>query len=65
MSLSLRNFGGFPSHSAAQANSKLLREALSRAGLTFDTHTYAGAGYDSPWKLFYRHNEILLHAPSE
>ncbi|XP_071337697.1 heme-binding protein soul2 [Trachinotus anak] len=57
----VRVFGGTPSISIGQDNAKMLREALDRAGKTFDHHTYIGAGYD-PYLSVTHHNEIWIYA---
>lgn len=39
-----------------------LKEKLKAAGKLFIDNRFDGAGYDAPWKLINRHNEIWLHA---
>ncbi|XP_053171493.1 heme-binding protein 2-like [Scomber japonicus] len=57
----VRVFGGFPSIESGQENAKLLREALAKAGKTFDPNTYSGVGYDH-YISFTHHNEIWILA---
>ncbi|XP_042289699.1 heme-binding protein soul2 [Thunnus maccoyii] len=57
----VRVFGGFPSITKGQDNAKFLRDALAKAGKTFDPNTYSGAGYDSYFSLTH-HNEIWISA---
>ncbi|CAK6975999.1 heme-binding protein 2-like [Scomber scombrus] len=57
----VRVFGGTPSIESGQENAKLLREALAKAGKTFDPNTYSGAGYDNYISLTH-HNEIWIFA---
>ncbi|KAM7408135.1 hypothetical protein PAMA_002017 [Pampus argenteus] len=54
-------FSGTPSIEKGHNNAKMLREALAKAGRTFDPHTYAGAGYESYFSLTH-HNEIRIYA---
>ncbi len=56
-----RIFSDTPSIKNGQDNAKLLREALVKAGKTFDHHTYDGVGYDSFFSLTH-HNEIWIQA---
>jgi len=56
-----RSFGGSPSLNSGQENAKVLREALIKAGKTFDPHTSIGAAYDSYFSLTH-HNEIWIYA---
>lgn len=55
-----RQFGGFTNDfSAWQKEAVALGEALKKDGLSdFETDYYWTAGYDAPFKLFNRHNEI-------
>mmetsp|Transcript_8669 Transcript_8669/g.28584 ORF Transcript_8669/g.28584 Transcript_8669/m.28584 type:complete len:227 (+) Transcript_8669:86-766(+) len=41
-----------------------LAEALTADGLTFDNSTWFFAGYDPPFRLIDRHNEVWFRAPS-
>ncbi|KAL3853410.1 hypothetical protein ACJMK2_016950 [Sinanodonta woodiana] len=55
----VRSFSGFtPSEESWTKQAEALYNALSNKGLTFETDFYYTAGYDSPFKIFYRHNEI-------
>ena len=46
---------------------KKLKSDLKRDGLegAYDPNVFASAGYDSPWKLFNRHNEVWLFEKKE
>ena len=44
---------------------KKLTNALDKAGLKYQESLMVYAGYDSPWKVFHRHNEIMLGVKSE
>ncbi|XP_075453938.1 heme-binding protein 2 isoform X1 [Ascaphus truei] len=55
----VRSFGGFTNAAKNQEQLLQLSESLKRDGKLFDENVYYTAGYDSPFKLFNRHNEIL------
>ncbi|CAG5867068.1 unnamed protein product [Menidia menidia] len=57
----IRSFGGTPSLQLGLENTKVLREALVKAGKSFDPHTYHGAAYDSFFSLTH-HNEVWIYA---
>ncbi|KAM4541621.1 uncharacterized protein PAE49_018563 [Odontesthes bonariensis] len=57
----VRSFGGAPSLKSGQENAKVLREALIKAGKTFNPHTSIGAAYDSYFSLTH-HNEVWIYA---
>ncbi|XP_040905567.1 heme-binding protein 2-like [Toxotes jaculatrix] len=57
----VRVFDGAPSIRSGQDNMEMLREALNKAGKSFDPHTYTGAGYD-PYLSLHHHNEIWIYA---
>uniref|UniRef100_A0A3Q0RMP4 Heme-binding protein soul2 n=1 Tax=Amphilophus citrinellus TaxID=61819 RepID=A0A3Q0RMP4_AMPCI len=56
----VRVFSGAPSTETGQENTKLLREALAKAGKRFDPNTHAAATYDSYFSLTH-HNEIWIY----
>uniref|UniRef100_A0A8D0L912 Heme-binding protein 2 n=1 Tax=Sphenodon punctatus TaxID=8508 RepID=A0A8D0L912_SPHPU len=56
----VRSFGGFASSTKNQEAALALAESLKRDGKVFEDNVYYTAGYDSPFKLFNRHNEVWL-----
>uniref|UniRef100_A0A8C0GWB6 Heme binding protein 2 n=1 Tax=Chelonoidis abingdonii TaxID=106734 RepID=A0A8C0GWB6_CHEAB len=50
----------FEGYSSATKNQEELAERLKRDGKVFDEKVYYTAGYDSPFKLLNRHNEVWL-----
>lgn len=58
-----RSFGGFASDEDALENVQQLREDLRAAGKVFVENRFDAAGYDAPWDLFNRHNEVWVRAP--
>ncbi|XP_072533083.1 heme-binding protein soul2 [Salminus brasiliensis] len=58
----IRVFGGVASESDAVENRAKLTDDLKAAGKLFDDTRYEGAGYDSPWNLINRHNEVWIYA---
>ncbi|XP_053317017.1 heme-binding protein 2 [Spea bombifrons] len=58
----VRSFGGFTNAAKNQEQLLQLSESLKRDGKSFEETTYYTAGYDSPFKLFNRHNEVWLIA---
>ncbi|XP_067278078.1 heme-binding protein soul2 [Pseudorasbora parva] len=59
----VRSFGGIASDADALENVNLLKEDLRAAGKEFIDNRFDAAGYDAPWDLIYRHNEVWVHAP--
>lgn len=55
-----RSFGGFAKAKKNQEEIQALAETLRRDGRTFQEKIYYTAGYDSPFKLLNRHNEVWL-----
>jgi len=55
-----RQFSGFTRKFIAwQKEAVALGDALTKDGITdFETKYYFTAGYDAPFKLFNRHNEV-------
>ncbi|XP_073483462.1 heme-binding protein 2 [Aquarana catesbeiana] len=58
----VRSFGGFTNAAKNQEQILQLSECLKRDGKAFDENVYYTAGYDSPFKLLNRHNEVWLLA---
>ncbi|XP_070589710.1 heme-binding protein 2 isoform X1 [Erythrolamprus reginae] len=56
----VRSFGGFAKAKRNQDEIQALAETLKRDGRTFQERIYYTAGYDSPFKLLNRHNEVWL-----
>ena len=56
------SYPGFSSLALFQENAEKLLKALDKAGLgdSYDKSSYYFAGYDNPFELFNRHNEIWL-----
>ncbi|KAK3579352.1 hypothetical protein CHS0354_029645 [Potamilus streckersoni] len=55
----VRSFSGFtPSEERWTTQAEALYRALSKKGHSFETEYYFTAGYDSPFRIFNRHNEI-------
>lgn len=57
-----RVFGGFATDIDAFENVNELKKDLQAAGKLFDGTRFEAAGYDSPWTLFDRHNEVWIYA---
>lgn len=58
----VRSFGGFTNAEKNQEQILQLSECLKRDGKLFNENIYYTAGYDSPFKLLNRHNEVWLIA---
>ncbi|XP_020634102.1 heme-binding protein 2 isoform X1 [Pogona vitticeps] len=56
----VRSFGGFANAKRNQEEILALVESLKRDGKAFQEKVYYSAGYDSPFKLLNRHNEVWL-----
>ncbi|XP_074818281.1 heme-binding protein 2-like isoform X1 [Natator depressus] len=54
----VRSFGGFASPEKYAEEAQALAIILKNAGRSFHEDFYYTAGYDSPFKLFNRHNEV-------
>lgn len=52
------SYGGFTSDAKLAQHSKQLSTLLERDGLSYDKDVSFYAGYDPPYRLFNRHNEI-------
>ncbi|GAA6215042.1 heme-binding protein 2-like [Lates japonicus] len=57
----VRVFTDRPSVKSGEDNTQELREALVKAGKSFDPHSYTGAGYDTYFSLTH-HSEIWIYA---
>ncbi|MBN3320328.1 HEBP2 protein, partial [Atractosteus spatula] len=57
----VRSFGGFALESDWTDNAQALEADLKAAGISYDPVSYVAAGYDSPFRLFNRHNEVWFH----
>ncbi|MBN3289538.1 HEBP2 protein, partial [Polypterus senegalus] len=60
MTVFVRSFGGFTSTQRNAENARLLAESLKRDGRPYHEEFYYTAGYDSPFKLINRRNEVWL-----
>ncbi|XP_068678314.1 heme-binding protein 2-like [Montipora foliosa] len=56
------HFGGFAKEKDWKENVAKLKAALERDGKTYAKNKYMTAGHDPPFRLFGRHNEVLLFA---
>ena len=56
------HFGGFAKEKDWKENLEKLKAALDRDGKGYVQNTYSTAGHDPPYRLFGRHNEVLLVA---
>ncbi|ROL49573.1 Heme-binding protein 2 [Anabarilius grahami] len=59
----VRSFGGMASDEDALENVQQLREDLRAAGKEFIENRFDAAGYDAPWDLINRHNEVWVRSP--
>lgn len=57
-----RSFGGFAKYEDGINELNSLKEELRTAGKQFIENEFDAAGYDAPWDLTYRHNEVWLRA---
>ncbi|XP_065153613.1 heme-binding protein soul2 [Paramisgurnus dabryanus] len=58
----VRSFGGFAEYEDGINELNSLKEELRAAGKQFVENGFDAAGYDAPWDLMYRHNEVWLRA---
>ncbi|KAB5581654.1 hypothetical protein PHYPO_G00178240 [Pangasianodon hypophthalmus] len=58
----VRVFDGIASEADAIENVEKLKEYLQAAGKPFDSTRFEAAGYDAPWDLINRHNEVWIYA---
>ncbi|KAG1951093.1 heme-binding protein soul2 [Pimephales promelas] len=59
----VRSFGGMASDQDALENVQQLKDDLRAAGKDFIENRFDAAGYDAPWDLINRHNEVWVRAP--
>ncbi|XP_016323152.1 heme-binding protein 2-like [Sinocyclocheilus anshuiensis] len=59
----VRSFSGVASDKDTLENVQQLREDLRAAGKEFVENRFDAAGYDAPWDLINRHNEVWVRAP--
>ncbi|XP_063774225.1 heme-binding protein 2-like [Pseudophryne corroboree] len=62
MSVYVKTFGGYAFDYTYSKKAKALAEELRTLGLQFDDSFVLRAGYDAPFKLFDRHNEVWFLA---
>ncbi|KAM3598828.1 uncharacterized protein V6R79_023115 [Siganus canaliculatus] len=65
MNVYVRSFGGWLTGTSDRDNAKTLFSALKRVDAKFKKDFHFAAGYDSPMKLFNRHNEVWYLAEVE
>ncbi|XP_026992023.1 heme-binding protein soul2 [Tachysurus fulvidraco] len=58
----VREFGGIANEEDVNENVQKLKEDLKVAGKQFDGTRFEAAGYDAPWVLVNRHNEVWIYA---
>ncbi|EFJ49639.1 hypothetical protein VOLCADRAFT_89567 [Volvox carteri f. nagariensis] len=56
------SYGGRTNEKEIVDKAASLMQLLEDQGLTYDASTFFHAGYDSPFRLFNRHNEVWLRA---
>ena len=56
----VRSFGGFSTSKNLRENGAKLYAALQKDKIPYDDSEYLYAGYDAPYKLTNRHNEIMV-----
>lgn len=56
------HFGGFAKEKDWRENVDKLKQSLDRDGKGYVKNKYITAGHDPPFRLFGRHNEVLLYA---
>lgn len=61
----VRHFGGFAKDHTYKENLKTLKDCLDRDGKCYVTGVYFTAGYDPPFKLWGRRNEVYVKAAPE
>ena len=60
MTVFVASFGGWMTQEKIQEHGVALGKALQDAGIAFDDSQMFTAGYDSPFRLLGRHNEIMF-----
>nr|XP_020826134.1 heme-binding protein 2-like isoform X2 [Phascolarctos cinereus] len=61
----VRSFGGFASVEKFSKEAKALADTLQKEGQSFHSDFYYTAGYNSPFTLFNRHNEVWYFKKEE
>ncbi|XP_056440376.1 heme-binding protein 2 [Gadus chalcogrammus] len=61
----VRTYGGFSNEQVKRENLLKLVESLTRDGVSFQEQPYYTAGYDSPFKLTNRRNEVWILKKAE
>ncbi|KAM4695535.1 heme-binding protein 2-like [Discoglossus pictus] len=61
-SIYVKSFSGYAVQSDYKKKAKALAEELAALGLSFDDSSYTSAGYNDPFTLFDRHNEVWVAA---
>ncbi|XP_074164492.1 heme-binding protein 2-like isoform X3 [Sminthopsis crassicaudata] len=61
----VRSFGGFASAEKFSKEAKELADTLKKEGQPFHSDFYYTAGYNSPFRLFNRHNEVWYFKKEE
>lgn len=56
------SYGGWATEAVVLSKAKELADALTSLGKSFDSAAIITAGYDSPFRLLHRHNEIAFAA---
>eukprot|EP00043_Microstomoeca_roanoka_P024297 m.260986 g.260986 ORF g.260986 m.260986 type:complete len:216 (-) comp42519_c0_seq1:51-698(-) len=59
------SFPGFARESDQIDHAQQLAQALTTDNIAFNSTVFYTAGYDSPYQLFNRHNEIWFYAPNQ
>lgn len=60
LKVAVRSFPGFCHDGDVVSNVAALGADLMKANYSFENSTYVTAGYDSPFRIFNRHNEVWL-----
>ena len=60
MTVFVKSFGGWMDMEKIQQHGMELGKALQKDGVPFDDTQLFTAGYDSPFRLFGRHNEVMF-----
>ena len=63
--VSSRTYGGFSNEQVKRENLLKLMESLKRDAVSFQDQPYYTAGYDSPFKLTNRRNEVWILKKAE
>ncbi len=56
------SYGGHANEQKIVARATELTDLLDKEGLTYDFSSFFAAGYDSPFRLINRHNEVWIKA---